>query len=455
MAPENHRFQSSIPHFIGVRKDWRHRSPNPFHSVVGLTPKQLANHAFVIGKTGTGKSVALQHLMAQDIRYGHSFAVLDMRGDLVGTALRLCAGHVQPEKLLLIDLADTGSTMGLNPLAGSGGAHQLALNVLKVVKSESDSWGVQLEQTLLNALLLLGEVGEPITRLDAVFYDRAFRQLCIHDCTLEPVLTFWAQFEALSSEKQLSFAMPVMNKVSLLLSAPSVAKILGHDAPIDLGRHLNRPGNVTLVSLAVHETHAAGQMMGRLLLSYVTREIFSRVTLPESQRVPIRLYVDEFENFGCDEFEEILAEGRKFGITVVLAHQSLSQLSHKTSYKILNGVGAKLVFNCGRADAAAMSSDIAGNAKAIDFTRLSVGDAVLWREGLGCVHVEVNEPLVRDVGGLSPKALQLAEAARATQRSLARPTVRRPLTLVRPALGPRAATKVMAFPQTNPLEDWL
>lgn len=395
---------NSIAQWIGVEADWMLKSPEPWSHLVSVSPKELATHALVLGATGSGKTVLLLHLIAQDLERGHSVCLLDLRGDLVNAVIELCARDIDPSRLRIIDLREKVRPFGFNPLHGSGEPYFRSLSVLEAVANEAESWGVQLAESLRNALMLLAETGAALTDLEKLFYGRSLRQQLLDRCTTDTVVAFWNRYDELSNERQATFAMPVLNKVSLLLATPTLRRILGHPEPIDLGDHLNTPGSVTLVSLAVDELHGSARMMGNIILSSICREVFARVETAESQRNPIRLYVDEFENFGMKDFESILAEGRRFKLSAVLAHQTLAQLSPRMRSMILGNVGVKFVFRCGREDSLNMSRDIFGDPKGYDLTDLPVGYCVLWKRQDGFVEVEVNEPLVRDVGHRSDAA---------------------------------------------------
>lgn len=403
----------NIPvHWIGFEKDWLTKHSCLSDSMVSLPIDQQKLHCYLTGSTGSGKTTALHHCMAQDIMLGHSFVVLDMRGDLVTAALELCSRAVEPEKVLLYDLREKVRPFGFSPLAGAGEAPFKALGVLDAVAGESESWGVQLSESLRNALLLLAEANAPLTNIEAIFYDAAYRNsLYSVNCSLS-VLEFWSRFDDLSPEKQNALAMPVLNKVSLLFSSEALRKILGHPKPADLGRHLDTPGSICLISLAVDELHSAGRMMGNIMLASLCREIFGRVNQPESQRNPVRLYVDEFENFRMDLFESILAEGRKYGLRLILAHQTLAQLTPRVRSMILNNVGTKLVFRTGRDDGQILSKDLTGDPKAYDFYSFAIGEAVLRKPDRTLTHVEINEPIVRDGGYVSDETAEFIESVK-------------------------------------------
>lgn len=393
------------PHWIGIVKGWPDLCQSLGEALVTLPPHVLATHGLIIGATGSGKTNLLHHLIAGDLMRGKSIVVLDARGDLALATVELAArADVDPTDVRFFNLREKDQPLGFNPLAGNGEPYYRALGLIDAVAAESESWGVQLAETFRNAALLLAETGSPITKLDGLFHNRAVRRGLIARASSEPLRAFWSRYDSLSADKQSVLASPVLNKVSALLSTVGLRRMYGHPAPVDLAEHLGTPGSVTLVSLAVDELHSAGWMTGSIMLSSICREVFSRATVAESQRNPIRLYVDEFENFAMRDFESILAEGRRFGFSIVLAHQTLAQLTPKLRSVILGNVGVKVVFRTGYQDAEVLNRDLAGIKGAFDLPSLPVGEAVLWRRGEFPFQIEINAPLIDDVGSVSQSA---------------------------------------------------
>jgi len=464
-------------HWIGIRAAWQLLPGNPVEHLVSVQPKHLATHALVIGSTGSGKTNLLHHLIAQDMSRGHSICVLDLRGDLVNAVIEIAAGRIDPSLVRIIDLREKQRAMGFNPLYGKGEPYFRALSVLDVLEAEAESWGVQLAESLRNGLLLLAEIGQPLTKLEWLFYRDDFRARCLQAASSETAIGYWRRYSQLSPDRQTALAMPVLNKVSQLLATETLRRILGHREPIDLAAHLDQPGSVLLVSLAADELHASGRMMGSLILSSLCREIFARVDQAESHRNPVRLYVDEFEHFGLKDFETILAEGRRFKLSCVLSHQTLAQLTPRLRSMILGNVGMKFVFRSGREDSATLGKDLFGDPKAYDLTDLPVGYAMMWQRELGAIEVEVNEPIVRSGGALQRHGLQFLEqvytahgSAPPTIIQLVPPRVRvlpAPAApeVTDPAPGPRISPEGTARTPVKPkskstlppasLEDWL
>jgi len=360
---------------LGIRIN----SDEPF----SLTASDLTRHCYLLGSTGCGKTSLILRLIEADLKAEHTAVIIDLRGDLVRGALGLCEGlDIDPNRVTLLDLRDTDVRQGFNPLAGAGEPYIRALHVLDVVAAEAASWGVQLEETCRNSLLLLAACGSPLTSLEAVFYDDQFRRRCLSKVADVAVVGFWERYDGMSPDKQQAWALPVLNKITSLLAVPTLRAVLGDAAPIDLGALLRQKGQIVLVSLAVDELHRSARMMGSLMVSAIAREMFSRVNEPERDRNPVRLYVDEFENMASDSFEGLIAEGRRFKLSLVLSHQTLSQLPNRLRSVVRNNVGVQILFQCGYEDAQIVSRELPEGVSAGSMRSLSVGQAyVMGRDG--------------------------------------------------------------------------
>lgn len=361
----------------------------PFH----LNADDLAKHAYILGSTGSGKTTLILSMLQQDIAAGHSIVVVDLRGDLVNGVLELCRRkRVDPSRIHLIDLREREFPIqGFNPLRGEGEPSIRALHVLDLVGRESQSWGVQLEESFRAALLLLAAAGEPLTKLDSVFHDRLFRLRCLTHVSDEHVLGFWKRFDSMQPTRQQTFALPVMNKIAPLLAVPALRGALSGESAIDLPSVLRQPGSILLVSLAVDELQRSGRMFGSLLVSAIAREVMANIDL-DRRRNAVRLYVDEFENMASEGFESLIAEGRRFGLTLVLSHQTLAQLTPKLRSVIRNNAGIQIIFQCGFEDASTIAREFPEDIDAEAIRELEVGQAfVMYRDG-DIVEVEFHPP---------------------------------------------------------------
>ena len=82
------------------------------------------------------------------------------------------------------------------------------------------------------------------------------------------------------------------------------------------------------------------------------RQIFT------SKRTPFYLYIDEFQNFATQSFIETLSEARKYKLSLILAHQNLSQLQKELQASVLANCGVVSCFRVSRKDASIMAKEL-------------------------------------------------------------------------------------------------
>ncbi len=349
----------------------------------------LEKHCYVLGATGAGKTNMILRLLEEDLKRNQSVVIVDLRGDLVERALGVCTKLiVDPKSIRILDLREKEWILGFNPLAGSGEPFIRALHLLDVIRGESASWGVQLEETLRNALLLLSSSGKSLLDLERVLLDSDFALSLVPFCDDPSVHSFFTHYAGFSPDKRLTWALPIFNKVTPLLSTPSLRAVLGITNTLNLESFLSQRGSVLLVSLAVDELSRSARIMGSLIVSSIARAMFSRVNVPEAKRNPVRLYVDEFEAMASDAFEGLIAEGRRFKLSLILSHQNLAQLPSKLRSVIRNNVGLQALFACGFQDATELIRELPNDMEVNDLLDLRPGEMFLMPRGNYPIHIQ-------------------------------------------------------------------
>lgn len=351
----------------------------------------------MLGATGSGKTNLLLRLIESDLAHGRAFCVIDLRGDLVDRILPRLAQTAAPEawkkRLLLIDLRDESHSVGFNPLQGEGDVCARSLHLLDVLKAQSESWGVQLEETLRNCLLALSQSGGSILDIEPLLQHKGFRAQVLSRVDDARVRSFFERYERLSPAQQLTWSLAVLNKIAPLLSIPALRRLLGQPQSFGFGQLLDtQPGMVILISLAIDRFQEASRLLGGLFVSTLQTAIMARIEQPEAGRVPVFLYVDEFETMATERFESIIAEGRRFGLGLCLSHQNISQLPPRLKQVVRNNVYIQVFFQTGALDATELAGEITGEAsreeaKARLMTQ-GVGQAYVIRGGHSSVQIQ-------------------------------------------------------------------
>lgn len=380
---------------------------------VFLDTELRRRQCYLLGSTGSGKTTALLTLLEADFSAGRGICLLDARGDLVDSVLQRLAAARAPEtlarRLLLIDLRTQPEPaqlkagqpseeyiVGFNPLAQAGtDPYTRAFFVLDVLRQQFGSLGVQTEETMRACLLALAMTGGTLLDIEPLLTRPEYRRTLMARVPDAGVRRFFARFEALSAAQRLLWTTPILNKISPLTSRPSLQMLLAGRSSVSIRDHLDaHPDAVVLVCLAADELFAAAQFVGSLIVSAVASAVM-RTDRPV--RFPLFLYLDEFENFSGagEQFQAILSEGRRFGLSAVLSHQASAQLAPELRGLIRNLAAIQIFFATGALDADMLAGEIPTEEPKVAVRNLlmgqKVGEALLTRRGQPTVRVRIRQ----------------------------------------------------------------
>jgi DNA helicase HerA-like ATPase len=341
----------------------------------GIKRSDRRAHMYILGKTGTGKSTLLESLMLDDMRKSFGFALLDPHGDLV-KRIKARIPWSRRDDVIDFDAADSNQPYGFNPLANIPiDKRPLACSgLLQVFKHLwSDSWGPRLEHILRNSLLtLLDYPNSTLSDILKLLSDKDFRKKVIPFISNQQIKDFWIkEFDKYSERFRTEAIAPIQNKVGAFLSHPILQKILTKpEKPLSL-RKIMDEGKILLVNLAKGSLgEDTSNLLGSLLISRFDLAALSRANIPEDERQDYTLFLDEFHNFTTQSLVLMLSELRKYRLSLVLAHQYLTQLEPNIKDAILGNVGTIIIFRIGAMDAEVFAQEFAPEFKLRDFTNL-------------------------------------------------------------------------------------
>src|SRR5262249_41804263 len=86
-------------------------------------------------------------------------------------------------------------------------------------------------------------------------------------------------------------------------------------------------GKILIVNLSKGDLgDDPSQLLGGLLVTGLQQAALARTAIPEAERRPFTLFVDEFQNYVGSSFATILSEARQDKLSLVLANQYLRQI---------------------------------------------------------------------------------------------------------------------------------
>lgn len=341
----------------------------------GIKTADRMAHMYIIGKTGTGKTTLLNTLLAGDIAAGHGCALLDPHGDL---AERI-AGTASPKqrgRIVYVDPAAPTCAFAYNPLIRTVPALRplVAAGLLDVFRMMwSDAWGSRMEHVLRNALLaLLDQPAATLPDILKLLTDDAFRKRAIEHIENRPVRRYWAEeFPAYAKRYRSEAIAPIQSKVGALLADPRLYRFFTDTEGQLRLRAIMDEGRVLIVNLSKGRLGSdSAALLGGVLTTMLAVARFSRVNQPIAQRAPFYVYLDEFQTFTTQAIAEMLAELRKTGIAMIMAHQFLQQLDPAIRHAVLGNAGTIIAFRVGAEDAGYLAREFEPKFERLDLINL-------------------------------------------------------------------------------------
>jgi len=338
--------------------------------MVKMKREDRGRHLYIIGQTGTGKSVLMKNMIQQDIVSGEGVAVIDPHGDLVDDILGLIPKE-RVNDVIVFNPGDTERPLGLNILEIDPDKPQQKSFVIDdfykiirmIYKDVPEAFGPIFEKFFKNSLMLLlddykNEV-PTIAEISRVFADEDYRELKLSRETNPEIVRFW-KFEAekMSGEWSLpNMSGYITSKFAPFLINEYVRPIIAQQNSSFNFRDVIDNKKILLVNLSkglIGDLNAS--LLGMIIVSKLLIAALSRVDTEEKSRQDFYLYIDEFQNFTTDSIATILSEARKYRLNLIIAHQFIKQLQENIKNAVFGNVGSIAAFRIGPDDAEFMKN---------------------------------------------------------------------------------------------------
>ena len=446
---------------------------------VRLDAQDGRRHMAVEGKSGSGKSAFLKNVATSWFDTGYPLFVLDPHGD-VAQAVAAHAMRVGGRPTWFVRHGDTDHPIGLNVIAGvdaetraqnidglmehmqqvidprkEGMFGQRAVRTFSLVaEGASHVYGDRLTVQVVQTLLLKQQyVRDLANRIQGVAPDIALR---LRAELVDLAEKEWAD---LVSWYQSRFQMWQRTRALRDITGTGV------DA-IDMGAVLDGKANL-LVDLASPQL---GDPVAGILGGIYLRKLRDAMGRRADRDNPVLVVFDEAHLFQDEAPDRLLAEGRKYGLSLVIATQSMDNLTPRLARAIEANVGSFVSLRTGLNGAGAASARL-GGWSAHELTRLPdlTAAASLSSRGIPTdpftLHVDYYERL--DAAGWTTQ--RLTDAADALAASTLRelwlphadvtvPTDDEVIAALRPAAGPAGMRPPRPRPRSivqERLDAWL
>jgi hypothetical protein len=361
-------------------------------SPIGLDAPALARHVHVLGVPGSGKTTLLHKMINEERASGTGFLVLDPHGDL--------AKRLDPDGYDGQGIVSSIPFPGLRILSSASQGLELVERDVGVIIETIEAvlpalyTGPRFRKYTRMCLTMHACVGQgrPVEEafdyiLDEEKYNRALSGFVGPSWVEQDLRTFWQ----ISAGERAEVADWAASRVTDYLRTGVAMRFF---APV--GEGLTGGGLVRSDAQIIVDLVDAGasvqdtKMIGQLFVTTVLRDVMTGGPVLDRR---FMIYLDEVHLFAGESVDRALQEGRKYGISVVAAHQASSQLSHERFDALISQVGLELIFRSSLRDSELLSGQLEVNPKSIsklaDFEFWVAGGITTQRGGPFLARLEV------------------------------------------------------------------
>ncbi len=375
-------------------------------------------HISIIGGSGVGKSSLLEHMFVEWVKQGYGGMFCDPHGDSADH-LPILIPKNRRRDIIWWD-PDAQRVIPLNPLYFTAPEEQelskeACLTILKALSGSESAWGNATPYNIRNDLDAVTEsVQNPtLVHVFRFLVDSDYRTKLL-DASQNPFVKLFQK--QIASARDNSALAPGINKLAKLMR-PNILPSIGQPNSIDLLKCMNE-NKIIICRLSKGRLgEETAQILYSLIISMVSIAALKREQ--QDIRPPFMIVADEAQNaIHGGRFGTLLAEARKYGISLVTAFQGFYQVPFMDD--VLTNSATQIVFNPSGQDAHTMSK----NWNSPDVTDQHLTELSRY-EFYARTFNELNQPEVTKV--LAPKNLKPRFKDNEAQRAAFEKTINRSL----------------------------
>lgn len=320
---------------------------------VALAVPDARYHLHVVGSTGSGKTTLLVNMAVDDIKAGRGTVVIDPHGDMVLDILDRLPASVA-HRVVLFD-PDQPNPPTINPLSGDD-PDLVVDNLVSIFGNIfAKAWGPRMDDVMRVACLtLLRHANVTLQHIPPLLNSAQFRSAMTVDLDDPAGLSgFWQWYDDLNPALRSQVIGPVLARLRAFLLRDFVKRTMRYPkSSFDMGKVLD--GGALLVRIPKGQLgEDTSKLLGSLILAQVWQAATARAKIAPDKRRDATLIIDEAQNFLtlANSLDTMLAEARKYRLSLVLSHQDLAQFPKDLLAAASANARNKIYFSCAPEDA--------------------------------------------------------------------------------------------------------
>jgi len=315
-------------------------------------------HSVCFGQTGVGKSTYLANLAENSIREGRGVTVIDPHGGIVESLLKRIP-KFRTRDVVLVN-AQKDRVPGVNIFEGEG-THDEKVGVVvdTFAKIFGSSFLFSSENVMRWACYAVLEGCQSPTLVDVKRFlkDKRFMKSVLSRVENPNVLAEFDGYDTKDWErKRVEQIAPVLNKLDQFLAHRLIRSLVGQKGKgVDFRKVLDRR-QILLINLEGLGSRGA-EMVGGFAFS----QLFYASQRRKDRSSIHTVVIDEAQKFISSPIDFVLAEARKFGLSLHLGTQIVSALPLNIRESIFGNTGTSAVYRVGGVDAKVLIEELSTN----------------------------------------------------------------------------------------------
>ncbi|MEV6523148.1 type IV secretion system DNA-binding domain-containing protein [Longispora sp. NPDC051575] len=352
---------------------------------VSLAPADARYHVHMVGTTGSGKTTLLANMIVDDIKAGRGTVLIDPHGDLSLDVLDRIPAELA-HKVILFDPLQPDPPR-LNPLQtvltaeGDGDDDLTVDNIVSIFGAIfAKGWGPRMDDVMRVACLtLLKHPNATLQLIPPLLNKQTFRAPFTASLNDDAGLGgFWEWYDGMPDSLRAQIIGPVLARLrSFLLRDFVKATTSSAQSSFSMADVLD--GGVLIARLPKGTLGLdTSRLLGSLILAKVWQAATARADVPPDQRRDCSVYLDEAQNFLtlAGGIGDMLAEARKYRLSLVLAHQDLAQFPSELLSAVSANARNKIYFTVAPEDAKTLAQHVEPELDNHDLAHLDAYTAV-------------------------------------------------------------------------------
>ncbi|WP_059015909.1 type IV secretion system DNA-binding domain-containing protein [Mycobacterium sp. M26] len=333
---------------------------------VELEAEERLRHIHVLGRTGTGKSTVLAGMAHAIAQRGEGMLIMDPHGSLCDRILAELPDHAI-DRVWLIRCGDVENPVPINPLAEDDPVRRdIAIADLCATfqyifdPKETGIVGPRFHERVgmtLRALAAVHGVRASLLDVPIASENELFMAAAVRYSSDDRLKSWWKVNGLAKRSNEFGEVLAWVNsKFERFSNTAALRAVLGSGCnAMDFTQAMD-DDRIILVDLSKAELgEQASCLLGYLYLGRVWAAALRR-----RRDRPFTVMVDEAHTVISGSLANMLSEGRKFGLSVVLAHQFLDQLDSNLRPAVDGNVATTIAFRSAVSDAVELQRRFAG-----------------------------------------------------------------------------------------------